>query len=487
VSQTLKPLQVDFYNRLRAARASGARIIVAQAATGFGKNTVAAFMCQQAMQKNVPTLFMVHRRRLVDQISERLREFTVPHGVIMRGKGSNSSHLVQVASRDTLISRCVNNEWLDMPPAGLLIVDEAHLAAAPKSEYRRIIGHYPAATVLLLTATPVGPDGAGLGPWAQSIVCAAPTTQLVREGYLVPVKIFAPARKRKGKRLLKGIAGDLVESWQQYGEDRPTVLFCARVQHSLDAVKAYQEQGITAAHIDADTPDDERDRIFDDVRAGRIKILSNVGIVGVGFDLPELGTCQFFCNVGSRVRWIQGMGRVMRTAEGKEYGIGIDHGGNVFDHGFTDEDTEWTLLGNVDAKWKEKHAAGETEKAYYCKHCELAYHGQKACPQCGRAPAKPPKSIFEAPPVRSRNEILTEAERTADAKTYSREEKIKTWFACLGMAAHRNGTFKMASRQYHNKYGQWPDADFPCLPPWEQRGEKVSDVHPNFGRKKVQS
>ena len=36
---------------------------------------------------------------------------------------------------------------------------------------------------------------------------------------------------------------------------------------------------------------------------------------------------------------------------------------SVFRHGFPDEDTEWTLDGNVDAEYKKLHDADKTPKA----------------------------------------------------------------------------------------------------------------------------
>jgi superfamily II DNA or RNA helicase len=473
----LYPFQLDLVDRTAQAATQGAKRIIVQGATGMGKTNCAAYIIRRAANKGSDALFMVHRRKLVDQISSRLHDFEVQHGIIMRDETPDRGCHVQVASRDTLISRSVNNCWAGMPPAQLVVVDEAHHAADPSSEYRRILEYYErlGATILLLTATPVGTDGQGMGPWAQALVCAEPTSKLVEQGYLCPVKVYAPERKQKGKRLLRGIAGDLVESWKQYAEGQPTILFCGRVSHSLDAVKAFEAEGIRAVHIDASTPDDERDRAFDAVADGRIKVLSNVGIVGEGVDVPELSVCQFFCEVNGRVKWLQGIGRVMRRAPGKDHGIVIDHAGAVFRLGFPDEDTPWTLEGNTDEAYQKKHDDDQTPKAYYCKHCELAYHGQDQCPQCGKAPSKPPKSVFEAPPVRPRNELLTEAERGQQAEADA-GEKIGTWFACLAVAKKRNGTFKMASTIFKNKYGQWPPADFPHMPPWGERGRKVAEV-----------
>lgn len=478
---TLHPFQIDVVDRVKEAILQGARRIILQAATGAGKTNCAAYIVKRAVAKGSDVLLLVHRRRLVDQISGRLHEFEVQHGIIMRDEPMSRECRVQVASRDTMLSRCLNNSWLGLPPARIVIVDEAHHAAQPDSEYRRIIEHYRDAVVLLLTATPVGPDGKGMGPWAQALICAAPTSQLVRDGYLCPVKVFAPERKRKGNRLLRGIAGDLVESWQQYAEGRPTVLFCSRVGHSQDAVEGFRQAGISAVHVDADTPDDERNRAFDAVAAGKIKVLSNVGIIGEGVDVPELKCVQWFCEVNGRVKWAQGNGRVMRIVPGVSYGIVIDHAGAVFRHGFPDEDTPWTLDGNADEEFKNKHDAGETEKAFYCKRCELAYHGSPCCPQCGREPSKPPRSIFAPPPVRPRHELLTEAERESTRVT-DRQEKVQHWFRCLHAAIKRNGSFLQASAIFRRKYGVYPDEDFPCLPAWKDRRLPIAELYPNFVR-----
>lgn len=482
MSQEIRPYQMDQYRRVREAAAHH-RIIVVQGATGCGKTTWAAYTTQQAVAKEKRVLFLVHRRRLVDQICRRLAEFGITHGVIMRDKGAYGPAPVQVGSRDTILSRCFTHEWTGLPPADLVIVDEGHHAAKPDSEYRRILEQYPKAKILLLTATPVGPDGEGMGPWAEALVCAAPPTELIRDGYLMPVTCKAPRRKRKGNKFLRGIAGDLVESWKQYAEDRPTVLFCSRVQHSQDAVQAFMDAGITAKHVDADTPDDERDLIFDEVADGRIKVLANVGIVGEGVDVPELGCVQFFCEVRGRVKFLQGCGRVMRPSPGKSYGIIIDHSGAVFEHGFPDEDTPWTLEGNADADFAAKRLKGETAMVNYCQHCALLYHDSLNCPQCGRTPRKPPKPIFAPPPMRPRDEMLTEAER-GQYEASDLKWKTQTWLACLGTAKKRNGNFLMASAIYKEKCGEYPPDDFPLNPGWSERRKKISEVYPDFGKRK---
>ena len=176
----------------------------------------------------------------------------------------------------------------------------------------------------------------------------------------------------------------------------------------------------------------------------------------------------------------------MRPSPGKSYGIVIDHSAAVYrpQCGFPDEDTEWTLEGNADADFAAKHKAGQTEKAFYCKHCALAYHGTEFCPQCGRKPVKPPKSIFAAPGVDGTNELLVAADRQNATGDFSREERIRHWFRCLGVAARKGGPFTMASAMYKRKYNEFPEQNFPCLPGWDRRRMKITDIYPNFARRK---
>ena len=483
----LRDYQRDLFDRVRAARARGARRIVVQAPTGAGKTSWFAFVAKQAVEKGSKVFCLVHRRRLVEQISSRFEEFEVPHGVIMRGEHPWGSAPVQVASRDTIISRCFTHEWTGLPPGNLVIVDEAHHAADPESEYRRILANYPQATVLLVTATPVGPDGRGLGPWAQAIECAAPTSQLVRDGFLLPVRCYAPDRKTKRGKVQRGIAGDLVQSWKEFAEGRPTVLFTSRVQHSLDAVEAFLAAGIAAKHIDADTDDDTRDRTFAGLEDGSVKVVSNVGIIKEGVDIPCLGCCQIYMEMNGRVAFVQAVGRIMRPHPGQEYGILIDHAGAVFRHGFPDEDMTWTLEGNADDDFRARKKDGDTAQPHYCKHCDLVYHDQVSCPQCGRQPVKPPRSIFAPPAIDASDELLTECDRKQEAGAFSRESKIKTWLACLGVAANRNSTFGMAGAMYRKKYNEFPGDDFPCVPERWRWKERVAERYPQFARRKRQT
>src|SRR3546814_4537181 len=78
-----------------------------------------------------------------------------------------------------------------MPDADLVIVDEAHLSLADTR--REIIEHYADACIVGLTATPARGDGRGLGEIYQDLVMGPSIRHLTDEGFLVPLRYFAPS------------------------------------------------------------------------------------------------------------------------------------------------------------------------------------------------------------------------------------------------------------------------------------------------------
>ncbi len=83
-----------------------------------------------------------------------------------------------------------------------------------------------------------------------------------------------------------------------------------------------------AAMVSGDTPKKERERIIDEFKSGKIKVLCNVNCLLVGFDYPALDTIIFARPTMSLRVWYQGVGRILRPCEGKK-GWVVDLCGNV--------------------------------------------------------------------------------------------------------------------------------------------------------------
>ena len=86
--------------------------------------------------------------------------------------------------------------------------------------------------------------------------------------------------------------------------------------------------GQGAAIVTAQTPAKERDRIIEDFRNGKIKVVANVGILTIGFDYPELETVILARPTMSLALYYQMIGRCMRPYPKKSYSLVVDMCGN---------------------------------------------------------------------------------------------------------------------------------------------------------------
>lgn len=478
---TPREYQITAVDKVVESARKGHRAVILQSPTGSGKTTMACMLARRVVGKGKNITVIANRRRLIEQFSERAREFEIDHGIVMAGHGYQTDCYMQIASKDTLLSRAVNNEFIGMPPADVLVIDECRHALAPA--FRKMVEYYISrgAYIIGLDATPSLPDGSGLSPLFTDMVQAAKMSYLIDNKFLLPLKAFCPERKHLKHKKKRGIMGSLVESWKNHAQGLPTVLFTSRVKHSKDAVATFLEEGIRAAHVDADTSDEERSRIFDGLETGEYQVVSNCSLISEGVDIPCLGCVQFYCDVNSRNSFIQRCGRIMRPYKGQEVAIIIDHAGIVYRFGFPDEDMEWPIDGNSEELFKKQQKEGLTAQAKYCGYCELMYKNSIQCPQCGREPVKPPKSIFQPDPVDVSNALLIEAERSGkNPAEVERQMKIQHWVICLRTAKKKNSTPGMAAQIYRRKYNCMPDRDFPYMPKYGQWKTKVSELFPRM-------
>ncbi len=477
----LRPYQADVVERVRARMAEGLRRVVVQAACGAGKTHVSSELCRRAHSKGKRVLFLAHRRRLIAQKSERLDLFGVPHGVLMAGV-QRTPAFVQVASRDTLLARAVRGHRLELPPADLVITDEVHNAGA--DEYRALLERYPDACHVGLTATPARSDGVGLGGeggfWT-ALECTVPTSRLVREGYLVPVRCYAPdvAVRRKGRA--GGLHGDHVARWQELAAGRPTVLFAAKCAASRAACDRFCLAGIAAVHIDQRSTDEEREAASRGLEDGSISVVCNVGVWTEGVDVPCLSCCILLRMAGSVVLFLQAVGRIMRAHPGKKDAVLIDHAGAVLQHGFPDEDQEWSIDqgDTVDARNAKAAEEGKHRKAVGCECCGALFSGVPACPECGWKIPPPRKSKTQ----QSLSALLVEVERGSISSEGARQ---KFWEEKLYIAAAKGMMVGQAAQMYRRGMGHWPEEDglTPLAQPWQRRS-LVADVFPQFDRRRA--
>lgn len=327
------------------------RRVLLQMPTGTGKTPAFCYIARKFLERGEGVLVIAHRQELVNQAHEKIEAITgVPAGLIKAGKPVNPEYDVQVASVQTLVKR------KGFPEIGLLIVDEAHHACS--KSYEEIFEVYPNAYILGVTATPNRSDGQGLRKQFDKIITLHPVRWFVERGFLSPYKIFAAPKKidTSGIKITAGdfdmtelaervteIIGDVYETWREKAEGKQTVIFAINVEHSKQICQSFLNEGVNAAHIDGETPQRIRQQIINDFSKGKIKVLSNCGIVTEGFDCPGIEVIQCARPTASLVLWLQIVGRGLRPFPGKEYAIVIDHTNNSTTLGLPDDDYPWSL------------------------------------------------------------------------------------------------------------------------------------------------
>jgi DNA repair protein RadD len=128
----LRDYQVQVKDDVERAVETGRRHILAVAPTGSGKTVVAAEIIRDAVSGGKRVLVLAHTREIIRQTSIKLYGYDIEHGIIQAGLVANPERPVQVASIQTLWTRAMRLERMPLPPADLLIVDEAHHCPAKR-------------------------------------------------------------------------------------------------------------------------------------------------------------------------------------------------------------------------------------------------------------------------------------------------------------------------------------------------------------------
>lgn len=130
--------------------------------------------------------------------------------------------------------------------------------------------------------------------------------------------------------------------------DRKSILIAVP---SIDEAKELSTRLPSCEAVFSGMPDSDRDRIIDDFKNLRLRIVVQVTILSVGFDHPQLDCIITGRPTASLSWWYQFVGRVTRIHPDKENGLVIDFVGSVPKFGkvedlyFEKEEPLWKLYG----------------------------------------------------------------------------------------------------------------------------------------------
>ncbi|MFI7675610.1 DEAD/DEAH box helicase [Actinophytocola sp. NPDC049390] len=104
----------------------------------------------------------------------------------------------------------------------------------------------------------------------------------------------------------------LIDEISALPDDWPVLVFATSVHHAKFLAAKLGDRGIRAAAIDSSTPLPERRRRIDEFRSGRIKVITNYGVLSQGFDAPATRAVVIARPVYSANSYQQMIGRGLR-------------------------------------------------------------------------------------------------------------------------------------------------------------------------------
>ncbi|PKH20213.1 helicase [Enterobacterales bacterium CwR94] len=454
------------------------RTFLVYSPTGSGKTGLAAFIVDGMVSRGMRIMFAAPYTILLNQTATRFIEYGLNADDIgyvwaeADPRYVDGEKKIQIASIDTLIRR----EFPDN--IDLLIVDEAHMRRKRLLEYIRDSG----VKVIGLSGTPFATF---MGNYYERLIKPTTMKELIASGVLSSYEFYAPTKPNlNGVKTITSddygsdynesqiaeimcgadLVGDIVKNWLENGRNLPTICFCVNVSHANYLTMAFVRAGISAEVMTAETPQEDRQQTIKRFEKGATKLLINVGVLVAGFDSDV--RCVIYARpTKSEIRWLQCIGRGLRTAPGKDACLIFDHSGTVHRLGYPDEIEYNELLTKSDGlkeTRKQQQKEREEKLPKECGQCHFMKPvGVYECPQCGFKP------IMGEDVETDETRNIKKMKKDKNAPT--QEQKQSWWSQILYYRNHQESLGKKrksdawCANTFKDKFGTWPRnlSDFP--------------------------
>jgi len=395
----LRPRQKTFVERsVQALRHSGNSLAVAP--TGAGKTIMLSAVAGRMVGgTDAKACVLAHRDELTDQNRTKFGRVNPKIATsVVDAREKSWRGQVTFAMVPTL-ARSANLGA--MPALDLLVIDEAHHAAA--DSYRRIIDqalhNNPMCRIYGVTATPNRGDKKGLRPVFSNVADQIRIGELIASGHLVPPRTFVvDVGVQDALSNVKRTVDDfdmaevdaimnrapvteaVVRHWKEKAGDRQTVVFCSTVDHARNVTAAFNEAGAPAAMVYGDMSDADRRSVLAAYASGNIRVVVNVAVLTEGWDHPPTSCVVLLRPSSYKSTMIQMVGRGLRTVSPDEHPgviktdcIVLDFGTSTLLHGSLEQD--------VDLDGHEADGEAPTKD---CPECGAVVPiGVTECPLCG--------------------------------------------------------------------------------------------------------
>jgi len=352
---TLRPYQWEAITALLADLNKGEHPIC-NAATGTGKSLLIAELCRQLSGR---ILVATHRKELLAQNNAQLSRLLGEEigGIYSAGIGRRDADARVIFGGIQSIYRKMA-VLQEAGPFRYVICDECHLCPDWSDEkpsmYQQVFTACEDAQRIGLSATPYRLDGGALygrpGTWFTTMPVTIGARELTDLGFLAPLHGLQAAtdldlsavRRRNGDYVLSDLSQVMTDDDRVSravdeiailaAERRSWLCFCCDVAHTTMVTNEMQKRGILARMVIGSTPNEERDALLADFRAGQFQCLVNCQVATTGFDIPQIDCVILMRPTQSKGLLVQMLGRGMRCAQGKRDALVLDYADTIGKH-----------------------------------------------------------------------------------------------------------------------------------------------------------
>lgn len=322
----LRPYQQQAKDAIFSEWENGIKKTLLVLPTGCGKTIVFAKVAEECVKGGNRVLILAHRGELLDQAADKIGKST---GLGCATEKAEQTCLgswfrivvgsVQSMMREKRLNQFPNDYF------NTIIIDEAHHCIS--DSYQKVLGHFPDAEVLGVTATPDRGDMQNLGTVFESLAYEYTLPKAIKEGYLSPIKaVTIPLEidmSAVGVQAGDFKSGDIAtaldpylesiaEEMEKYCSNKKTVVFLPLVKTSQKFRDILNNHGFKAAEVNGDSKD--RAEILEAFDKDQYNVLCNSMLLTEGWDCPSVDCIVVLRPTKVRSLYCQMVGRGTRLS-----------------------------------------------------------------------------------------------------------------------------------------------------------------------------
>lgn len=314
-------------------------------ATGLGKTVVMAEVVADLFRDGLIShgraLVLAHTKDLIEQL-HRAFWYQLPKWV----RTEHFADAEQPKLWDGLIFATVQtvaSRIDDVPPVGLVLVDEAHHIGA--STFQQVIAGLNPPMIAGATATPWRGDGYDIDQLIGPAVVQYGIADGLSRGFLSEVdyrlcadnldwnfiqeaslhgyslsqlnrRLIIPTRDEQAARMVR----------RAFDEEarQACIVFCPSVVHATSMAAMLRQYDLRAEAVSGAMDPRRREIIMAQFRAGELDVITSVDLFNEGVDVPDVDLIVFMRATHSRRIFVQQLGRGLRTSQRKDRVVVLD-------------------------------------------------------------------------------------------------------------------------------------------------------------------